>query len=63
MWMVTEEEAVEMFARHFAARHRAWASPRARDKAESLKGQGDLHGHKIWNAVADTVERLREEKA
>jgi len=60
MWMPTEDEAVEMFARHLVARHRAGASPRARQKAESLKSQGDLRGHQIWNAVADTAERLRQ---
>ena len=62
MWMPTEDEAVEMFARYLVARHKAGASPRARQKAESLKSQGDLRGHKIWNAVADTAERLRPEK-
>jgi hypothetical protein len=62
MWMPTEDEAVEMFARHFAARHMAGASPRAREKAESLKSQGDLRGHKVWNSVANTVERLRQER-
>jgi hypothetical protein len=61
MWMVTETEAVEMFARHLVARHQVGASPRAREKAESLQRGGDLKGHQIWNAVADTIERLRQQ--
>jgi hypothetical protein len=59
MWFPTENEAVEMFARCLAARHRAGASRRARGKAESLKNQGDLAGHKIWNDIADAVDRIR----
>ena len=62
MWMLTEAEAVEMFARHLVARHRAGASPRAREKAEFLKRQGDAKGHQIWNAVADKIENSQNEK-
>ncbi len=60
MWMPTEDEAVEMFARHLVARHRAGASPRTREKVESLTRQGDAKGYQIWNAVADTADRLRQ---
>lgn len=62
MWMVTEAEAVEMYARYYAARHKTTASQRARETANSLQTKGDLKGHKIWNAVADTIDHLRQGK-
>ena len=62
MWMVTKDEAVEMYARYFAARHKSGASERARKEANSFKGKGDLAGHKIWNEVADTIDRHQQYK-
>jgi hypothetical protein len=62
MWMVTKDEAVEMYARYFAARHRSAASRRARDAASSLHLNGDLDGYKVWNDVADTIERPQAER-
>src|SRR5271157_5256918 len=60
MWIPTETEAVEMFARQLVTRHRATASTRAREMAEALRRRGDVKGHRIWNAVADTADRLRQ---
>ena len=62
MWIPTEREAVEMFARHFEARHRAGAHARARQKALLLKQKGDELGHKIWNDVANRAEQLRQDR-
>ena len=59
MWFPTENEAVEMFARCLAARHRAGC--RAREQAECLKKRGDLAGYKIWNDIADAVDRIRKD--
>ena len=51
--------AVEMFARHFEALHRSGAAIQARETAAALKAKGDV-GHRIWNDVADTIDRLRQ---
>jgi hypothetical protein len=59
--MVTEGEAVEMYARYFAARHKITAARLARKTAQSLKVKGDVSGHKIWNEVADTIDRHQQE--
>lgn len=56
MW-ITTDEAVEMYARFLMARHGRMASKLARDKAGSLQSKGDDGGHKIWNEVADVVDR------
>ena len=61
MWLRTEEEAVEMFARHFEALHRSGSVPRARQAAESLKKRGDNKDHQIWHRVADKIEDLRND--
>jgi len=61
MWLPTEEEAVEMFARHFEALHRSGSAPRARQTAECLKKRGDNKGHQIWHRVADKIEDLRND--
>jgi hypothetical protein len=60
MWVPTQTDAVEMFARHFEARHRSGAAARARETAAALRAKGDHGGHRIWNDVADTIDHLRE---
>ena len=57
MWMPTQDEAVLMYARFLKARHGVAASKLARKTAGTLQDQGDLAGYKIWNAVADAVDR------
>jgi hypothetical protein len=57
MWVPTHDEAVLMYARFLKARHGAAASKLARKKANTLQDDGDLEGQKIWNAVADAVDR------
>jgi len=56
-WMITRDEAVEMYARYWAARHGRAGIKRARETATSLLKQGDSDGHEIWNKVADVIER------
>jgi hypothetical protein len=62
MWIPTRAEAVEMFARHFEARHRGGALGKAREAAAAMKTKGDDDGHKIWTDVADVIEGLRGEE-
>jgi hypothetical protein len=57
MWDPTQDEAVLMYARFLKARHGAAASKLARKTARTLQDEGDLEGHKIWNAVAEAVEQ------
>ena len=56
MWMPTQNEAVEMYARFLSARHGKAAGKYARKTADRLLAKGDIPGHMIWNRVADTVE-------
>jgi hypothetical protein len=57
MWVPTQDEAVLIYARFLKARHGVAASRFARKKASALQDEGDLEGYKIWNAVADAVDR------
>jgi len=56
MW-ITKDEAVDMYARFFAARFGAVASRVARETAAKLHLKGDSEGHVVWSRVADAVER------
>jgi hypothetical protein len=62
MWMVTQDEAIEMYARMFRARHGRAASKLARKTALSLESKGDHEGHDVWNEVADTIDREQQGK-
>jgi hypothetical protein len=58
MWVPTQDEAVLMYARFLSARYGAVAATKlARAKASMLKDEGDLAGYKVWDAVADAVDR------
>jgi hypothetical protein len=57
MWLPTQDEAVLIYARFLKARHGTTAGKFARKHADMLQEKGDLGGHKIWNAVADAVDR------
>jgi len=57
MWVPTEYEAVLMYAQFLKARHGTAASKLARNTAKTLQDEGDLEGHKIWDAVADAIEQ------
>jgi len=56
MWMPTKSEAVEIYARYWAARFGTTASRSARKMATSLEQMGDADGHKVWNNVAEAIE-------
>jgi hypothetical protein len=57
MWVPTQDEAVLIYAHFLKSRHGVAASDLARKKASSLQDDGDREGYKIWNAVADAVDR------
>ena len=57
MWIPTEDEAVEMYARFLIARHGRAAGRYARGTADRLQSRGDFAGCAIWNRLADTVEQ------
>ena len=57
MWVPSDDEAVEIFARHFEALHRSGAAAKAKQQAEILIRGGDYSGHRIWMKVA---ERIRQ---
>jgi hypothetical protein len=59
MWDITEDDAVEMYARYYSARHKRTAHEKARKIATLLKEKGDLGGEKIWNSVADKIQLHR----
>lgn len=59
MWFPSEQDAVEMFAAHFEARHRSGAVVKAKDIARRLQQNGDQEGFLLWEAIADTVSRIR----
>jgi len=49
MWLPTEEEAVDMFARHFEALHRSGAIRKAKQRASHFKNAGDHEAHRVWH--------------
>jgi hypothetical protein len=57
MWIPTQDEAVEMYARFLAARHGGAAARLARKTAENFQTTGDSDGHTICSHVANAVER------
>jgi hypothetical protein len=57
MWMPTQDEAVEMYARFLLAHHGAVANQNARKTADRLQAEGDFAGHAIWNRVANAIDR------
>jgi len=63
MWVPTQDEAVEMYARYLAARHGKAAGRYARKTAERLQAKGDFSGCAIWSRVADAVEDRTKTKS
>ena len=61
MWFPREDEAVDMFARHFEALHRSGAAAKAKQQAEILVRGGDFKGHRIWMKVVERIKHLRKE--
>ena len=63
MWMPTQQEAAEMYARFWSARYGRTAGHSARKMARSLEEKGDRRGHEIWNDVAEAVEKFQRNKS
>jgi len=59
MWAPTENDVVEMFARHFQALHRTGAENKARERAAELQNGRDAQGHRMWKRVAERIGALR----
>jgi len=57
VWVPTQDEAIVIFARFLTARHGTAASIVARTTANKFQDEGDFEGQRIWNAVADSIER------
>ena len=57
MW-ITQDEAVVMFARYCRARFGKDASQQVRAKAKALRERGDIEGWRVWNKVAQEIEKL-----
>ncbi len=60
MWFLSEQEAVEIFAAHFEARHRSGAIVKAKEIARRLKSRGDEKGFRLWEKVATRVGEVRK---
>ena len=58
MW-ITRDEAYDMYARFWAARHGNSAVQAARDAAKSHERRGDHEGRIAWDEVADRIARDR----
>ncbi|HVZ50987.1 MAG TPA: hypothetical protein VG986_03405 [Pseudolabrys sp.] len=58
MW-ITHDEAYDMYARFWAARHGSSAVDAAREAAKAFGRRGDHEGRVAWDEVADRVERRR----
>ena len=58
MW-ITPDEAYDMYARFWAARHGSSAVPAAREAAKMHERRGDHEGFVAWTEVADRIERRR----
>ena len=63
MWAPTENDVVEMFARHFQALHKIGAENKARERAAELQNGRDAEGHHMWKRVADRIAALRHHEA
>jgi hypothetical protein len=63
MWIPTQNEAVEMYARFLIARHGTAAARYARKTAEKLRSQDDLQGHAMWSRVADALDSKAVKRA
>jgi hypothetical protein len=59
---ITKVQATEMYARFWAARYGSTASSSARKMANSLESKGDHEGLKVWNEVADVIDRQQQER-
>jgi hypothetical protein len=61
MTWVTQQDAIEMYARFCRARYGATAEETVRARALDLEKKGDLEGHRVWNEVAVEIEKQRHD--
>ena len=59
---ITKVQAIEMYARFWAARYGSNASISARKMAKSLESKDDHEGLRVWNDVADVIDRQQQDK-
>jgi hypothetical protein len=62
MEWVTQDQAIEIYARAFRRWFPNGAPQKAAQLAEELARLGDLDGERVWRAVAAEVVRLNEER-
>jgi len=58
MW-VTRHDAIEMYARFCCAHYGTAAEETVRARAKDLERRGDLEGQRVWNEVAEEIEKLK----
>jgi hypothetical protein len=51
MWMITTDQAVEMYARFCKARYGASAEKIAEERTTELRQSGDREGERVWAKV------------
>ena len=56
MWMITTDQAIEMYARFCKARFGAEAKRIADERAVELGDAGDSEGARVWRAVRSRIE-------
>ena len=56
MW-ITQQDAIEMYARFCRAHYGAAAGETVKATARKLEKQGDYDGKRVWNEVAAEIER------
>jgi hypothetical protein len=57
MW-IDIDGAVQIYARFCRARFGSMATTRVLEKAKQLKRDGDLEGARVWEQVAQELDRL-----
>jgi hypothetical protein len=60
MW-ISMDDAIQIYARFWWARHGTKGVRPVRDKAQYLQAIGDAEGHRVWSRVAAEIERRREQ--
>jgi len=62
MWMPTQDDAVEIYARYLMGRHGKSAHRYARKTADKLKREGDLEGYSLEPCGRRSRAHSREEQ-
>ncbi|MEJ2432995.1 MAG: hypothetical protein P8Y53_07450 [Pseudolabrys sp.] len=59
MW-IAHEDAIEMYARFCRAHYGAAAGETVRARAKDLERIGDLEGRRVWNEVAEEIDKQQQ---